>query len=177
MPLRRTIPALVLASVTLALAGCAGTVNVPAAPEANAPECADLMVRLPQQVAGAERRWTDSQATAAWGDPATIIFSCGVASPGPTTLRCESVAGVDWVIDESEAPRFRVVTYGRKPAVELYFNTETSQVEQGYKSDWTSRMGPYRTREEAENALSIAARRNKEWERAEREWNDEDNED
>lgn len=134
MPLRRTIPALVLASVTLALAGCAGTVNVPAAPEANAPECADLMVRLPQQVAGAERRWTDSQATAAWGDPATIIFSCGVASPGPTTLRCESVAGVDWVIDESEAPRFRVVTYGRKPAVELYFNTETSAEVQGVSS-------------------------------------------
>ncbi|GAB2601687.1 SPOR domain-containing protein [Pseudactinotalea suaedae] len=63
------------------------------------------------------------------------------------------------------------------PQTAYYFNTETSQVEQGYKSDWTSRMGPYRTREEAENALSIAARRNKEWERAEREWNDEDNED
>ncbi|MGZ0067216.1 DUF3515 family protein [Microbacterium arborescens] len=131
---RRSIPALVLASATLVLAGCAGTVNVPAAPQANAPECADVMVRLPQSVAGAERRWTDSQATAAWGDPATIILSCGVASPGPTTLRCESVAGVDWVIDESEAPRFRVVTFGRTPAVELYFDTESSDDVQGVSS-------------------------------------------
>jgi hypothetical protein len=63
------------------------------------------------------------------------------------------------------------------PATAFYYNTETSQVEQGYKSDWTGRMGPYRTREEAENALSTAAQRNKEWDRAEREWNDEDNED
>lgn len=131
---RRTIPALLLASVTIALAGCGATVNVPAAPEANAAECADVMVRLPQSVDGAERRWTDSQSTAAWGDPATVIFSCGVATPGPTTLRCESVSGVDWVIDESEAPRFRVVSFGRTPAVELFFDTEVSDDVQGVSS-------------------------------------------
>ncbi|SDQ12230.1 DUF3515 family protein [Microbacterium sp. cf332] len=131
---RRTIPALILATATLVLAGCASTVNVPAAPDANAAECADVMVGLPQTVAGADRRWTDSQATAAWGDPATIILSCGVASPGPTTLRCESVSGVDWVIDESEAPRFRVVSFGRTPAVELYFDTEISDDVQGVSS-------------------------------------------
>lgn len=134
MPRRRTIPALLLAAATLVLAGCAGTVVVPAAPQANAPECADVMVRLPKSVGGAERRWTDSQSTAAWGDPATVIFSCGVAAPGPTTLRCESVAGVDWVIDESEAPKFRVRTFGREPAVELYFDTEVSDTVQGVSS-------------------------------------------
>lgn len=64
------------------------------------------------------------------------------------------------------------------PQTAYYFNTETSQVEQGYQSDWTGRMGPYRTREEAENALATAARRNKDWDKADREWDgDEDNED
>ncbi|GLJ79073.1 DUF3515 family protein [Microbacterium imperiale] len=134
MPRRRTIPALVMVSATLLLGGCAGTVAVPAAPQANAPECAEVMVRLPDSVAGAERRWTDSQSTAAWGDPTTVIFSCGVPSPGPTTLRCESVAGVDWVIDESEAPRFRVTTFGREPAVELFFDTEITEDVQGVSS-------------------------------------------
>ncbi len=134
MPRRRTIHASILVSATLLLAGCAGTVSVDAAPEADSVACADVMVRLPDSVAGAERRWTDSQSTAAWGDPATVIFSCGVASPGPTTLRCESVSGVDWVIDESEAPRFRVTTFGREPAVELYFDTEVSDDIQGVSS-------------------------------------------
>ncbi|WP_420114328.1 SPOR domain-containing protein [Pseudactinotalea sp.] len=62
------------------------------------------------------------------------------------------------------------------PQSAYYFNTETSQVEQGYQSDWTNRMGPYRTREEAEKALATAAQRNQDWDDADREWNgDEDN--
>lgn len=56
------------------------------------------------------------------------------------------------------------------PQTAYYYNTETSQVEQGYQSAWTGRMGPYRTREEAEKALETAARRNRDWEQAEREW-------
>ena len=61
------------------------------------------------------------------------------------------------------------------PAAAYYYNTETGQVEQGYTSDWTDRMGPYRTRAEAEKALETAAQRNAAWEQADREWNgDED---
>lgn len=60
------------------------------------------------------------------------------------------------------------------PETAYYFNTETSQVEQGYTSDWTGRMGPYRTREEAANALSSAAKRNADWDKAERAWNDDE---
>lgn len=56
------------------------------------------------------------------------------------------------------------------PATSFYFNTETGEVEQGYVSDWTDRMGPYRTREEAQNALQRAAQRNRAWDEADREW-------
>ena len=105
-----------------------------AAPDANDPACAEISVRLPGSLAGEPRRWTDAQATGAWGDPATILLTCGVTPPGPTTLRCETVAGVDWVIDESDAPRFRVTTYGRTPAVELYLDTELGEDGTGVSS-------------------------------------------
>lgn len=105
-----------------------------AAPDGNDPACAEISVRLPGSLAGEPRRWTDAQATGAWGDPATILLTCGVTPPGPTTLRCETVAGVDWVIDESDAPRFRVTTYGRTPAVELYLDTELGEDGTGVSS-------------------------------------------
>lgn len=57
------------------------------------------------------------------------------------------------------------------PEKAYYYNTRTGEVEQGYRSDWTVRMGPYRTREEAANALALAEQRNKAWEAADREWN------
>lgn len=96
-----------------------------AAPQSNDPVCADVMVRLPDQVDGEPRRWTDAQATAAWGEPsASILLTCGLEPIGPTTLPCQTVAGVDWVIDESDAPRYRVTTFGRMPAVELYLDNE-----------------------------------------------------
>ena len=130
----RWIVPVALTVAALALTGCAGTVNVPAAVDANSPACAEVMVRLPDSVAGAERRHTDSQSTAAWGDPTSVILSCGVPTPGPTTLRCDNVSGVDWVIDESEAPKFTVRTFGREPAVELFFDTSVTDAFQGVSS-------------------------------------------
>lgn len=94
------------------------------APLANDPACADVIVRLPDQVDGQDRRWTDAQSTGAWGDPTAVILTCGIEPPGPTTLPCQSVDGVDWIIDDAEAPRYRVTTYGRTPAVELYLDNE-----------------------------------------------------
>ncbi|WP_293770662.1 SPOR domain-containing protein [uncultured Corynebacterium sp.] len=41
-----------------------------------------------------------------------------------------------------------------------YFDLSTGQVTQGPESGWSDRMGPYDTREEAENALKTAAERN-----------------
>lgn len=108
----------------IALTGCASTVAMEPAADANDPGCAEVMVRLPGSLAEQERRWTDAQATAAWGDPSTVLLTCGVTPPGPTTLPCQSVGGVDWIIDDAEAPRYRVTTYGRTPAVEVYLDNE-----------------------------------------------------
>jgi hypothetical protein len=58
------------------------------------------------------------------------------------------------------------------PERAYYFNTRTGEVEQGYASSWSDRMGPYATRAEAENALALAAQRNKQWEQADRDWDD-----
>ena len=104
----------------IALAGCSATVTLEPAALANDPACADVIVRLPDTVDGQERRWTDAQATGAWGDPSAVLLTCGLESPGPSTLRCITVQGVDWLVDETESPRFRLTTYGRSPAVELY---------------------------------------------------------
>ena len=117
------VAALLLASGAL-LAGCTSTVSLQPADASNDPRCADVSVRLPDAVDGQERRWTDAQATGAWGDPASVILTCGLEPPGPTTLPCQSVNGVDWIIDESDAPRYRVTTFGRTPAVEVYLDND-----------------------------------------------------
>ena len=128
MPRTRSPVAVALAGVSLVavvLAGCSSTVSMDAAPLANDPLCAEVSVRLPDIVAGQDRRWTDAQATGAWGAPdATVLLTCGLESPGPTEDTCLTVSGVDWVIDESEAPVYRVTTYGRTPAVQIYFDNE-----------------------------------------------------
>lgn len=113
-----------LVLVAALLTGCAATVSLPAAEEANDPACADVTVRLPDSVDGEPRRWTDAQGTGAWGDPATVIITCGVPQLGPTTLPCTPVNGVDWVIDDSDAPRYRVRTFDRSPAVEVYLDND-----------------------------------------------------
>lgn len=95
------------------------------AADANDPDCAAVTVRLPDTVAGQERRWTDAQATGAWGAPATtVLLRCGVPEPGPSALPCETVGGTDWIVDDSEAPNYRFTTYGTSPAVEVYLDGE-----------------------------------------------------
>ena len=115
---------LTLTLAVLALAGCASTVSMQPAPDANDPACAEVSVLLPGSLDGQQRRWTDAQATGAWGDPSAVLLTCGVEPPGPTTLPCQTVNGVDWIIDESEAPNYRVTTFGREPAVEVYLDND-----------------------------------------------------
>lgn len=55
---------------------------------------------MPDTLGDAALRTTTSQATAAWGDPSAVILRCGVPTPGPTTDRCVTVNGVDWVIKD-----------------------------------------------------------------------------
>ncbi len=122
-PSRAAFAALALAAA-IGITGCSATVSMQPAPDANDPACADVTSLLPGTLAGEPRRWTDAQATGAWGDPASVLFTCGVEPLGPTTLPCQTVNGVDWVIDESEAPQYRVTSYGRVPAVEVYLDND-----------------------------------------------------
>ncbi len=108
-----------LVTGVLALAGCAGTVPLEPGPEANDPECAAISVRVPDTIGQLERRTTNAQATAAWGDPAAVIYRCGLPEQGPSDLQCFEVDGVDWLIDESNAPRYVFTTYGRTPVTEV----------------------------------------------------------
>jgi hypothetical protein len=114
----------ILGVSTLALAGCAGIVPMQPAVDANNPACAPVIVRLPESVADQKKRETNAQATGAWGEPATILLHCGVEVPGPSTLPCVEVNGIDWIEDDSQKPTYRYTTFGRSPAVEVVLDSE-----------------------------------------------------
>lgn len=101
------------------LSGCAPTVNLEPAEQANAPECANMIVRLPDTVAELPARNVNSQATAAYGSPTAVIIRCGVERPGPNLLPCFTVDGVDWLRDDTNDPDFVFTTYGLDPATEV----------------------------------------------------------
>lgn len=111
------------ALMMVSLSACSPIVDVDAAPDAANPDCAEVMIALPDQVAGNDLRETNSQATAAWGDPSQVVLRCGIEVPGPTTDACASVNDVDWIIQEStETDIWTARTYGRNPAVEVLFD-------------------------------------------------------
>ncbi|MFE6994957.1 DUF3515 family protein [Microbacterium sp. NPDC057659] len=123
MPFRR-LAAAACVLTALVLSGCSSTVSMTPAKDANNPLCAEVTVRLPDAVAGQDRRWTDAQATGAWGDPTTVLLSCGVAVPGPTAeLQCVTLEGIDWLVDPKQEPWMRMTTYGRDPAVQVFVDT------------------------------------------------------
>ena len=115
---RRLRVAATAALAGLSLGGCSPAVDVAPAADAANPACAPMMVALPDAIGDARLRKTNSQATAAWGDPSLVILRCGVNAPGPTTDRCVSVNNVDWVIKEGN-PVWTLTTYGREPATEI----------------------------------------------------------
>lgn len=125
-----TLRVLRIATVGLALlvgiTGCSATIALEPADGADDPQCAEVMVRLPDTLGGEDRQWTNAQATAAWGSSAPIIMRCGVEPPGPTTLQCVSFGGVDWIVDTEDSPYFRLTTYGREPAVQMYVDTSVA---------------------------------------------------
>ena len=122
-PQHRTGPlgALLVLALT-ALTACAPIVALDPAQDATNPDCATVSVRLPKSVAGEPRRETNAQATAAWGNPASILLHCGVTVPGPSTLVCVTLRGVDWLYDPSGAPNYAFTTFGRDPATEVIVN-------------------------------------------------------
>jgi hypothetical protein len=142
-------PAVLLAGLALLasplLAGCAQAVGVAAAPDAVNPDCARVVLALPETLGDdLEQRRTTSQATSAWGTPSDpVTLRCGVEVPGPTTEQCvtmETAGGssIDWLVRADAEPAdgagsaaddlatdpgssdWTFVTYGRDPAVEVH---------------------------------------------------------
>jgi hypothetical protein len=106
------------------LSACTPMIGVEAAPGAADPDCAPVMLALPDVVAGdLEKVDTNAQATAAWGvSGAAVTFRCGVDQPPPSP-DCQRVASgqgsVDWVTVTGEDGTWRFTTYGREPAMEV----------------------------------------------------------
>ncbi len=115
---------LTLIPVLFLLTGCAATVNIEAADGANDPLCAEVSVRYPDRIGQLDQRWTNAQATTAYGDPAAVLVRCGLEPVFASTLPCVSASNVDWLVDDSDAPNFRFVSFGRSPAVEVIVDSE-----------------------------------------------------
>jgi hypothetical protein len=123
--IRRVSALSALVVALAALTACTPTVHMEPAADANDPLCAEVSVRLPKTIGGLDRVWTDAQATAAWGEPSTVLFRCGLESPAASTLQCVSFGGVDWLVDDEDYPRLRMTTFGRTPAAQAYVDTST----------------------------------------------------
>ena len=117
---------LVAGFVLLALSGCASTVNLEPAEGSNDPACAEVMVRLPSQLGGLEERYTNAQATAAWGDPAAVLLRCGLEPVEVSPLPCVTAGGIDWLVDDALAPSYRFISYARYPAVEVIVDSDNA---------------------------------------------------
>ena len=135
----RSLALLAALALVPGLAACSTTVAMEPAKLANDPACASVISRLPESISGQERRWTDAQATGAWGDPASILMTCGLEPPAPSTLPCRSFDGVDWLVDESEAAdnRFTLTTFGRSPALQVYLDFDNAS-----SGDVAQALGP-----------------------------------
>lgn len=128
--------ALVAGGVAL-LAGCAPTISTTAGQYATSPECARVVLSLPDTVLDQQRAKVTAQATAAWGEPgAAITFTCGVGDPDPASDQCQSMTlnvfgkeeVFDWILIESEQG-LSYVSYGRSPAmlVQIPYSLGTTQ--------------------------------------------------
>lgn len=117
----------VIAAVCVLLAGCAQALVVEPAPYAADPDCARVMLAMPEVVGGLDVRGTTSQATAAYGAEFPLVVRCGVEPPGPTTEQCVSVevpdGTQDWLVVD-EGAQWRATSFGRSPAVEVLIPSE-----------------------------------------------------
>ena len=110
--------------LSFSLTACAPTVNLEVAPLANDPACAEVIVRLPDVVADQTKRVSNAQSTAAWGNPASVILRCGLEPLAASTLTCVTAGEIDWLVDESAAPSYRFITFGRTPATEVIVDSQ-----------------------------------------------------
>jgi hypothetical protein len=113
----------VLTLGVMLLTGCAPTVVLEPAADANNPECAEIIVRLPDTLADQPNRSVNAQSTAAWGEPVAVILRCGLEPVEVSALPCVSASEVDWLVDDSNSPSFRFVSYARSPATEVIIDS------------------------------------------------------
>jgi hypothetical protein len=110
---------LLLTASLLVLTGCAPVVPLEPAEQANNAECAEIIVRLPDELAGLPERRVNAQSTAAWGEPAAVILRCGLEPVEVSPLVCVTASDIDWLVDDSQAPSYRFITFARSPATEV----------------------------------------------------------
>ena len=113
-------------ALPLLLTGCAATVVMPAAPLANDPSCAEIIVRLPSETDGQAKRTTNSQSTAAWGEPVAITLTCGLEPVMVSALPCITAGDVDWIVDDSDKPNYTFISFGRTPATAVTIDSTKS---------------------------------------------------
>jgi hypothetical protein len=113
-------------ALPLLLAGCSATVVMPAAPLANDPDCAEVIVRLPSETDGQTKRTTNSQSTAAWGEPVAITLTCGLEPVIVSALPCITAGDVDWIVDDSDKPNYTFISFGRTPATAVTIDSTKS---------------------------------------------------
>ena len=133
-------PALLIVAglaAAVVLAGCAPTQHLEPAAAANDPQCAEVMVRLPDAILTLPHRETDAQSTAAWGDPTSVILRCGVKVPIVSSLPCVDVTpgGVYWLRDDSDPAFWTFTTYGRDPAIAVTVSKTEKAVSPGQVLD------------------------------------------
>jgi hypothetical protein len=120
----RSLSTAALASyvVLFGVTACTAPVVIDPAPYAADPQCASVMLGIPEVVGGLSLRPTSSQATAAYGASAMITVRCGVEPPGPSTERCVAIdtpsASQDWLVTENNTS-WIAVAFGRSPATEV----------------------------------------------------------
>lgn len=112
----------------LVVSACSSAVPMRAADDAVNPACANIIVELRDipTIDDNAMRETDAQATAAWGSPARVLLTCGVKVPGPSTQRCITIEGVDWLVDDTDDAKGVFTTFGRDPAVQVVVDHATS---------------------------------------------------
>ncbi len=131
--------------LTALLAGCAPTIGVEVAEDAADPVCAEVMLAVPKTLGeGLPKVRTNSQATAAWGEPgAAVTMRCGVTPPDVAAdcQRVESADGtvVDWIVLTDGEGTWWFTTYGRDPAVEVVVPPAVSEAR---SSSFVSDLAP-----------------------------------
>lgn len=106
------------------LQGCSQAVSLEPADDSNNVTCAAQMVRLPDEIEQQFRRSTNAQSTAAWGEPSSVIYRCGITPVSVSSLACVTASDVDWLVDDSNAPSYRFITFARNPATEVIVDSK-----------------------------------------------------